>query len=44
MESIARTASNAAAKIFVPVAKCFLGIVKKNKFTRSFLKGVVALS
>jgi hypothetical protein len=44
MESVARTASNAAARIFVHVAKYFLGIVKENKFTRSFLKGVVALS
>ena len=44
MESVARIASKAAAKIFVPVAKCFLGIVKENNFTRSFLKGVVALS
>jgi len=26
------------------MAKRFFGIVKENKFTRSFLKGVVALS
>jgi hypothetical protein len=44
MESVARIASKAVARIFVPMAKRFFGIVKKNKFTRSFLKGVVALS
>ena len=32
MESVARIASKATAKIFVPVAKCFLGIVKRKQF------------
>ena len=44
MKSVATIASNATAKIFVPVANRFFGIAKESKFTCSFLKGVVRLS
>jgi hypothetical protein len=44
MESAATIASNAAAHIFVQVAKCFLSIVRESKFACNFLKGVVKLS
>jgi hypothetical protein len=39
MESVATIANDATAKIFAPVARCSLGIIKRSTFACSFLKG-----